>query len=244
MKEKKTLALARMITALVLAALLAGLMGTALGALLRGPEPVEDAENLAESAYVRVEAGFVMDVIAVEKNSAGEAVAYYAVSPIGNTFGVARYPAADLESIIAMEEATRSFLQGETEMDIYITVTGTVEPMDETVSELFVEWFEENEDWMTVSGVIGATEDYSSYLSPLVIDASRIGPRDRTAALVCSLLIVLLVVYAAVEAVLVTRGVYNRPQKKAKPAPAAPAPIEASPAPGPESEPEERPEDA
>lgn len=235
MKEKKTFAIVRVIAAVVLAAALLGITGFAFVDVLNGPVAMEEAAELSDGVYVQTDVAFVMDIIGVEKNAAGKEVAYYGVSPVGNTFAVIRYPAADFENVTALEAATKSFLQGEAlTMDFYMTVTGAVEPMDETLGGLLIEWFEENADWMIVSGVIAETEDYSSYLCPYVIKSGRVGAVDMAVALVFSVLAALLVVYAIVEVLLVAVGVYDRKPaqkaKKEKPVPVAPVVQAAAPA--------------
>lgn len=211
MKEKKTFAIVRIIAAVVLAAALFGVTGFAFLDMLGGPSLVEDAGELSDGAYVEADVAFVMDIIGVERNGAGREVAYYGVSPVGNTFAVIRYPAADFENVTALEEATARYLLGEAlTMDFYMTVTGTAVPMDETLGGLLIEWFEENADWMIAAGVIGETEDYSSYLCPYVIESGRVGTADIAVALIFSVLAALLAVYAIVEVLLVAIGVYDR----------------------------------
>lgn len=228
MKEKKTFAIARIIAAVVLAAALLGITGFAATDILYGPTLVEEAGDLSDGVYVQADVAFVMDIIGVEKNGAGKEVAYYGVSPVGNTFAVVRYPAADFENVTALEEATASYLQGEAlTMDFYMTVTGTVVPMGETLGGLFIDWFEQNADWMIAAGVIGETEDYSGYLCPYVIESGRVGTVDMAVAVIFSVLAALLAVYAIVEVLLVAMGVYNRKpaqkEKKEEPVTAAPA---------------------
>ncbi len=229
MKERKTCALVRLVAALVLAVILLGAAGSAVKALFRGPAPVEEADQLSDGAYVQTEVVFIMDVIGVEKTSGGRETAYYAVSPVGNTFVVVRYPAADFENAKALAAATQRFLQGEAMMEFFMTVTGTVAPIEEEVGSLLIQWFEENADWMIASGVIGEMEDYSAYLCPMVIQSGQVGRVSQGIGVALMLLAALLVVYAIVEAVLLGRGVYDRrPEKKAKPSKAVPekAPVE------------------
>ena len=234
--KKNTLAVCRAAAALVAALILLSVTGFAFVDMLKGPVQVTNSNELNRGDYVEAQLAFVMDIVGVEKNAAGKDVAYYGVSPMGDTFTMIRFPVADFENIAAMEEATRSFLQGETvTMDFYMTVIGTVAPMDETLGGLLIEWFEENADWMIASGVIAETEDYSAYLGPQMIASGRVGAMNRGMALAMTILAALLVVYAIVEVLLVAMGVHERkaaPKANGeKPAPsAAPASAAAEPA--------------
>lgn len=252
MTNKKTFAWVRAAAALVLALIFLAVTGFAFTDMLAGPGSITDGAVIEDSAYLKADVMFVMDIVGVEKNAAGKEVAYYAVSPVGSSFMMIRYPLADSLAVQGLEEETRKFLEGESlDMAFRVIVTGMVEPANDTVSGMLAEWFGENVDWMVTAGVIPQLEDYSAYISPYVLRAGTVGTMNYTAALVMTVLAALLVVYAIVEAVLVFGGVYNKKpqkkQKKAKPAkveaPAAPVEEEI---PGAEEEPvmEETPEEA
>lgn len=233
MMNKKTFAWTRAALALVLAVVFLAVTGFAFVDMLSGPASINNGAMIENGAYLEADVTFVMDIVGVEKNAAGKEVAYYAVSPVGSSFAVLRYPAADFENVSALEEETQQFLQGESlTMDFHMIVTGVAKPANDTVSGLLAEWFAENVDWMVAAGVISQEDDYSAYLSPYVIKAGAVGSMAYAPALVLTVLAALLVVYAILEAVLVLSGVYSKKpqkkQKKDKPAKAQPAPVSAA----------------
>ena len=234
--KKGTLAIYRAAAALIAAVILLGCSGFGFVDMLKGPETLAPGEEIVRSPYLAADVTFVMDIVGVEKNAAGKETAYYAVSPVGDTFVLFRFPAADLENIRQMEQATDAFLQGESfTMDFYMTVTGSAAAMDEAEGALLLEWFEKNVDWMVASGVIAETEDYSTYLTDYVIRADTVGGHRTALVLAASILAALLVAYAIVEVVLVAAGAYEKKpapkaKKEKKPAPVA-APAAETPAP-------------
>ena len=230
MMNKKTFAWIRAAAALVLALVFLAVTGFAFVDILAGPASIADGAVVEEGAYLKADVMFVMDIVGVEKNAVGKEVAYYAVSPVGSSFMMIRYPLADSLAVQGLEEDTRKFLAGESlDMAFRVIVTGVAEPADDTVSGMLAEWFGENVDWMVAAGVIPQLEDYSAYISPYVLRAGTVGSVSYGAALALTVLAALLVVYAIVEAVLVFGGVYNKkPRKKHKKE--APAKVEAAPA--------------
>ena len=237
MTNKKTFAWGRAAAALVLALIFLAVTGFAFVDMLAGPDSISDGAVIEDGAYLKANVTFVMDIVGVEKNAAGKEVAYYAVSPVGSSFMMIRYPLADSLAVQGLEEETRKFLEGESlDMAFRVIVTGMAEPAGDTVSGMLAEWFGENLDWMVAAGVIPQLDDYSAYISPYVLRAGTVGTMSYGAALALTVLAALLVVYAIVEAVLIFSGVYNKKpqkkQKKAKPAKAeaAPAPVAEAPA--------------
>lgn len=234
--KKSTLAVYRAVAALIAAVILLSVSGFGVVDLLDGPSALTEEGGPTNRSYVGADLTFVMDVVGVEKSASGREVAYYAVSPVGDTFQLFRFPAADLENVRQMEEATDAFLAGESlTMDIYMTMTGALTDMDEAEGTLLLEWFERNVDWMISAGVIAETEDYSSYLNTGVVRVGQVGGQSTAAVVVLSVLAALLVVYAIVEVVLVTVGVYEKKsapkakKEKAAPAPARENPVEETP---------------
>ena len=233
MTNKKTFAWIRAAAALALAVVFLAVTGFAFADMLAGPASVTDGAVIEDGAYLKADVTFIMDIVGVEKNAAGKEVAYYAVSPVGSSFMMIRYPLADSLGIQGLEEDTRKFLEGESlDMAFRMIVTGMAVPAGDTVTGMLAEWFADNVDWMVAAGVIPQLDDYSAYISPYMIKAGTVGTMSYGAALALTILAVLLVIYAIVEAVLVLCGVYNRKpqkkQKKEKPvkAEAVPAPAE------------------
>jgi len=176
MKDRKTMAIWGAICALALAVLLLACTGFGAFRLLRGPETVTEGEILEDGAYVSVDLAFVMDVIGVERNASGTETAYYAVSPVGDTFVLVRFPASDAENMRTLEDATDAYLQGQSRtLPFRLGVTGAARNMDEDTAELLARWFNENGSWMSQAGVIAAVEDYGTYLSGIEIDSGYVG---------------------------------------------------------------------
>ena len=209
--KKSTLAVYRAVTAICVAVILLGVSGFGIVDVLDGPTPLAEETQIRRNSYVTAEVAFVMDIVGAEKTAAGKEIAWYAVSPVGDTFQLFRFPAADLENVRQMEEATDAYLQGESlTMDIFMTVTGTAADMTEDEGALLLAWFERNADWMIASGVIAETEDYSSYLNTFIVRAGRVGGMSTTAVVALSVAAALFAVYAVVEVIVVTAGVYDR----------------------------------
>ena len=218
MTNKKTFAWVRAAAALVLAVVFLAVTGFAFVDMLAGPASITDGAAIEDGAYLKADVTFIMDIVGVEKNAAGKEVAYYAVSPVGSSFMMIRYPLVDSLGIQGLEEDTRKFLTGESlDMAFRMIVTGMAVPANDTVTGMLAEWFAGNVDWMVAAGVIPQLDDYSAYISPFVIQAGTVGTMSYAAALVMTVLATLLVVYAIVEVALILGGVYNKmPEKKAK----------------------------
>lgn len=209
--KKSTLAVYRAVAALIAAVILLGVSGFGAVDMLDGPCDLMAEGGPDNPSYVETKITFVMDIVGVEKTASGREKAYYAVSPVGDTFQLFRFPAADMENVRRMEEATDAFLQGQAPtMDIYMNVTGALADMDEAEGMLLLEWFDLNADWMIAGGVIAQTEDYSSYLNTGVVRVGQVGGMSAAAVIVLSLLAALLGAYAVVEVILVTAGVYDK----------------------------------
>lgn len=233
MTNKKTFAWIRAALALVLAVVFLAVTGFAFVEMLAGPASVLAGAVIEDGAYLEADLSFVMDIVGVEKNAAGKEIAYYAVSPVGSSFMMIRYPIGDVAGLRDLEEETRRFLEGESlTMDFHMIVTGVAEPADNASNGLLAAWFAENVDWMVAAGVIPQEDDYSAYLSPYVLKAGTVGTMGYGAALTLTILALVLVVYAVAETVLVLTGTYNKkPVKKQKKEKTV---KEAAPAPAPE----------
>ncbi len=235
MKRRKTFAICRAVAAVVAAFALAAGSGFSFVTLLRQPVTLEEGADMQSGTYVEADLFYIMDICGVERTQSGKAVAYYAVAPIGNSFVLVRLPASDYDDILLMETETMSFLKGESSsMSHHLTVTGAVVKTDAAGTALLQQWFEDNAEWMSDSGVIAAVEDYSVYLGGYTIESGRVSYNlSYSAALIMNLAALALLLYAVVEFVLVGMGVYSRERgknkKKEKPAktPAAPSAAEA-----------------
>ena len=215
MKKRKNFAILRGAAAVVLALLLLVLTGFGAFRLMAGPETVTDSRALQNGAYVRVDLSYVMDVIGVEKNSAGAITAYYAAAPVGDQFVTIRFPASDAEHMLALEEATDAYLQGRAaSIPFHMTVSGAARHMTEDTAALMAQWFGENATWMSQAGVITAVTNYGDYLSGVMIDTAGIGSVSVTAAVTAAVIAAALLIYAVAEFVLAGLGRYDKPRKK------------------------------
>lgn len=246
--KKKTFALIRAAAAVAAAVILLACSGFAFVDLLGSPQAVDDGSQLSDGDYVQADLAYIMDICGVEKTESGKEVAYYAIAPIGNEFVVIRFPASEYDSVLVLKGDTLNFLKGQSDsMSFHILVTGKTVETPVSVDRLLTQWFSENAEWMSQSGVIGAVEDYSQYLCAYTIEADRAGSVSYGAAVAMSVIALILVVYAVVELVCILAGVYNKKpggkgkkaagEKAAKKAgtPKAPEPVKAPEPPVPEA---------
>jgi hypothetical protein len=223
MKNKKVFALIRAAAAVILAVVQLACTGFAFVYMLDGVQEVSQGSELVSGDYVQADLTYIMDVVGVERTESGKEVAYYAVAPVGDQFAIVRFPADEFEDMTALEADTMDFLEGiSSRMNFHMVVKGSTAELSDTVSELLSQWFEDNASWMSQSGVIAAVENYSDYLCPVMIQANRIGSMSYTAALWLSIGALALVIYAMVEIICLTTGVYNvkleKKNKEKKPA--------------------------
>ena len=247
MNRKKTIAIICAVVAVVAAFAL--LLGSGFGfiPLLRGAQQApEQGADMQPGVYLQTDVRFVMDICAVERTASGEAVAYYAVSPMGNTFIMIRFPAAEYENVLTMQQATDDYLKGINGMDVHLTVTGTAISLSAEVKGYLEKWFEDNAEQMSQSGLIAAVEDYSVYLSDVGIESGMVGGvrqvRVMTAVILSVAALVLLLLAVALF-ILSGVGAFDKKEQKTTAVPAAvqaevPAPEEA---PSSEETPEEAP---
>jgi hypothetical protein len=215
MKNKKTFALARAVTAVILAVVLLGCTGFAFVDLLGGADQVTQGSDLIAGDYVTADLTYIMNVCGVEKTASGKEVAYYAVAPVGNQFAIIRFPASEFDTMTDLATDTMNFLEGvSSSMNFHLIVTGTAAQTDDTTAALLSQWFEDNASWMSQSGVISAVDDYSSYLCPVMIQADQVGSTGYNTALALSILALVLVVYAVVEVICLATGVYSEKKEK------------------------------
>lgn len=219
---RRTWALIRAAAAVVVAVVLLAATGFAVTDLAAGPRFVFQSASLRDGDYVQLDVQYVMSVFAVERSDAGEAEAYYAAVPVGSQFVTVRFSQKQFDSVTAMDAATEDFLTGRQDtMSFHLITVGRVRPLGEDIAPYFRQWFDENEAWMTASGVIAQIDDPSRYLSGLVVEADRVGTMDYSWALGLSITAGVLLVYAVAELVMVLAEVYDQPVKaKRKPVPA------------------------
>jgi hypothetical protein len=215
MKERKNTAVWCAVIAVALAVIMLAVTGFGAFRLLRGAEAVADGKDLEAGAYVKADLTHVMDVVGVEKNASGAETAYYAVSPVGDTFVLVRFPASDAENMMALEKATEAYLRGESsELPFRLGVVGAVREMDEDTAELLARWFNENADWMRQAGVITEVEDYGTYLSGRMIESGRVANVSVPLAAAAGIAAALLTAGAVAVFILAGTGRLDRPAGK------------------------------
>ena len=215
MKERKTTAIWCAVIAVVLAAVLLACTGFGAFRLLCGPEAVTDGKTLEDGAYVSVDLAHVMDVIGVERSASGAETAYYAAAPIGDIFVLIRFPASDAGNMMTLEDATDAYLQGDSDkLPFRLGVTGAAHELDDDAKEILVRWFNENAEWMSKAGVLASVQDYSIYISPIGIDAGRVGNVSAGLAAAAGIAAGVLIAAAVVLFILAGTGKLDRPPKK------------------------------
>ena len=213
MKERKTTAIWCAVIAAVLAVLLLACTGFGAFRLLCGPEEVTDGKTLEDGAYVSVDLQHVMDVVGVERSATGAETAYYAAAPVDDIFVLIRFPASDAESMMALEDATDAYMQGDAaSMPFHMIVRGEARALDDDTKEILVRWFNENAEWMSRAGVFTAVEDNSIYLSAVGIEAGRVGGVPAGLAAAAGIGAAVLIAAAVVLFILAGTGKLDRQQ--------------------------------
>lgn len=219
MERKTVFALARIGAALLAAVILLACTGWAFVELISAPQTVTQGAELSDGAYVTADLRFVMDICGVERDvRSGEPVAYLAIAPVGDQFVIVRFPAKDYDAYAALEAETQGYLRGtQRSLSYHMSATGTAKTMDEDTAQLLADWFNENAEWMSRSGLIAAVENYSTYLCVYQIDTGAVGSVSTGTAVTLSLIAAALIAYAVVEAfVLAVRVSRPKPEKKYK----------------------------
>lgn len=219
MDKKTVFALLRIGAALLAAVILLACTGWAFVDLISTPQTVTQGAELTEGAYVSSDLRFVMDICGVERSvKTGEPVAYLAIAPVGDQFVIIRLPAEDYDVFAALEAETQGYLHGtQRSLSFHMSVTGTVKGLDEKSAQLLADWFNDNAEWMSRSGLIAEVENYSTYLCVCMIDAGSVRSVSTDTAVAVSLIAAALAVYAAAEAfVLAARVSRPKPEKKYK----------------------------
>lgn len=215
MNGKKIFALSRIGAALIAAVILLACSGWAFIYLIGLPKTVTQGAELTDGAYVTTEARYLMDICGRERVAdSDEVIAYYAIAPVGDQFVILRFPAAEYDTIADFEAETQAYLYGEQASVPYrMSVTGMVRGLDEDTAALLSAWFSNNAGWMSQSGLIAAVEDYGTYLSGYMIDTGSTGAVGTSAAIIMTVIAAALIVYTAVEIVLLC---VRKPAEKGK----------------------------
>jgi len=215
MNGRKIFGLARLGAALIAAVILLGSTGWAFLDLLGPPAEITQGAQLEEGAYVTAAVGYLMDICGVERaEGTDEAVAYYAVAPIGDQFVVLRFPASEYDTIADFEAQTQAYLYGtQSTVPFRMTVTGMARRTDETVAGLLSGWFTQNGTWMSRSGLIAEVDDYSTYLCPFMIDTGSVGTVSTGAAVTMTAIAGALILWALAELVLLFVPDRPKPEK-------------------------------
>lgn len=207
MNGKELFALTRIGAAIIAASIVLACSGWAFLFYFKSPQPIEQGAELTRDAYVTADMEFLMDICGVERTRGGSAKAYYAIAPIGDQFVLVRFPASDYDALAEFESATQAYLAGtQRNLPFHMTVTGMSAEPGETAAALLSSWFSDNVGWMERSGLIAEVDDHSVYLCPYMIDTGSVGTVGTTAAAVMTAVSAALLLWAAVEIVILCRG--------------------------------------
>ena len=189
-REKK--AWIRLICAVLAAVVLLAVSGFGIFKMLGAPkslvandlalvEPAGSGE--AESASTGAQPGdFVEHEVNIVLGNFAEgfrgetAVERYGVVPVNGELVAFCFPQRWLASEKAIADATQELLSGASgQIDKYIVVRGTVEPLSESVAEQLYSWFGENQEWMTQMGLTPETDDAAQILADRVVHVDQVG---------------------------------------------------------------------
>lgn len=216
MKKSMNFGWLRMAAALVIALALLAATGFGFVHLLAEPVSVSDGAQLEGQRYVSADVKYLMALVGEEVRS-GETVAYYAIAPVGNEFVILRFEAALKADIEQLCSETVAYLSGESsQMRVHMPVKGMVEDADEAVSALLSQWFDNNKEWMSAAGVVGAEPAAEDYLCAQVILVDRAGSMSGEMTAALSLIALLMAAYALVELVFLLKKKEEAPAKKDK----------------------------
>ena len=104
------------------------------------------------------------------------AVERYGVVPVSGRLVAFCFPQRWLASEKTIADSTQDIINGVAyDLDKYIIVRGTVEPLSESVAEQLYSWFGENQEWMTQMGLTAETDDAAQILADYVVHVDQVG---------------------------------------------------------------------
>lgn len=198
----------RMASALLLAAMLLAVTGFTPIKMLRGPTETEAIQNNEIGDFVSRDINAILGFYADDINSGGETIGRYAVVPMDGQFVSAHFTKRYLESADSVYASTNDYISGNSYLDVYVVVEGTVQMLSEESSGLMYDWFGKNRGELIASKMIADTDDYSDYLTDYVLMVDRVGRFTESSLSVLACLAGLFVLYAIIELFLMARGFY------------------------------------
>lgn len=199
----------RMAFALLLSALMLAATGFAQIKMIKGPVETDAIQKNEGGDFVSRDIYAILGFFADDVNAGGEAKGRYAVVPMNDKFVSVHFSKRYLESAEDVYESTNDFVNGKiSQLDVYVTVEGTVSTLSEEASGLMYDWFGENKTELIESKMIADTDDYSDYLSDYVLNVDMIGNFSETLLAVLTCISGVLLLYAIVEIILMAAGFY------------------------------------
>ncbi len=136
-------------------------------------EPVSTGPQTGD--YVEHEVNIILGNFA-EGFRGDTAVERYGVIPVNGELVAFCFPQRWLASEKTVADSTQDIINGVSyDLDKYIIVRGTVEPLSESVAEQLYSWFGENQEWMTQMGLTPETDDAAEILADYVVHVDQVG---------------------------------------------------------------------
>lgn len=203
-------AIIRLASAVVLSVLLLAICSFAPIKLISGAKQTKAIQDNEFGDFVRRDIYSVLGFYADDKKD-GEVTGRYAVVPMNGQLVTVHFTRRYLESADAVCDATYEFINGNREsLNVYCTVEGTVEELDNDASGLMYDWFSLNYDQLVEMKMIAETDDYADYVTDYVLQVDTVDGRSMTFVTIMGVLSATLLAYAIVELILILSGFYTK----------------------------------
>lgn len=201
-------ALIRAIAALLAAGILLAATGFAVIDLLRGPKEITAIQDEEQGTFVSRDVFAILGFYADDVK--GDTVTgRYALVPMGGKLVSVYFTQRYLESADTVCDETYDYINGKiSALDHYVKVQGTVGKLSENASGLMYDWFGLNKDQLVEMRMIDDTEDYADYLTDEVLIVDTVNGYGQNLIVSLSVISGLLLLYMAVELVLMAVGFY------------------------------------
>lgn len=176
------------------------------------PEGSGEAESAGTGAqpgdFVEHEVYLILKNFA-EGTRGDQVVERYGVVPVNGKLVAFSFPQRWLDSEKAIVDATQDLLNGvATQIDKYIIVRGTVQPLSESVAEQLYSWFGENQEWLEQGGLVPQTDDAGQVLADYVVRVDRVGSMPMALVVALTAAAGLCLLYALYELIRILVGGY------------------------------------
>lgn len=214
--KKLNFALGRCIGAFVLAVVLLAVTGFSVIDLIKGPKETVNFLTEEQGSFVSREVFAILGFYA-EDARGDHVTARYAVVPVGGKLVTVRFTERYLESAGAVCDNTYAVFNGEAESyNKYVVVQGTLDKVTNSQSAIMYDWFGLNREQLVELHVINDTDDYADYLDDTMLVVDTVGGYNQNLVIGLSVAAGILLLYMAVELVLMGAGFYLPIGKKAE----------------------------